>query len=248
MSPSLELCLIAVIALVFLDILIICVIIIKRLKSEQNASDFIREKSIFSNALAEQLKEYKEKVQVFRYLDMKQSIRLDNIKKGSIEKLIDLDKFERRQIKRLRSVFKATRSEAAVYLGLLGTEKAREALQKSILAEKNYPAKLYMANALSDISGAESIPVLVTSLLNSDHWYRDKVNMLISDFGEDFNTYLPEIINSQKIEIMELVVEFSSIYFSEGLRTYLINLVDKKNETLEKLRALYGTQGLGCCA
>lgn len=248
MSLSIKVYLIIAAFLLYLDVVIICVIIIKRLKREESKNIRSKEKNFFLKLISGSPSKKKNWTLASDYFELKQSIQLDKQKKESIENHIDINKIEKKQILMLRSIFRTKRNEAAVYLGLLGTDKARKALEKSILKEKNYPAKLYMANALADIAKAESIPILISSLINSHRWYREKVNMLISDFGEDFNEFLPQILSSDRIEIMELIVDFSSIYFSEELKTYLIKLIDKREETIKNLQSLYGQYNTKCCA
>ncbi len=223
MSLSIMLFLIAVAILLYLDIMLICMLIINKLNSDGNSILSSKRKGFLIDALLglsmdsmqttkrdEETKQNgKKDVDASSYFDMKQSIQLDKLKKIYIESHIEINKLEKRQIRRLRSLFETSRVEAAVYLGLIGTDRAREELEKSITKEKSYPVKLYMANALSDIAKPESIPALVASLENSHRWYRDRVNMLIADFGKDFDAYLPQVINSNRIEIMELIVDFS---------------------------------------
>ena len=261
MTLTVLFCLIIVAFFIYLDIILICRIIINKLHSDDNLLSS-RKKESFIDALLglthderEALRKSgtasharKKTVDASSYFDLKQSIQLDNLKKVNIESHLEITKLERRQIRKLRSIFETSRVEAAVYLGLIGTERARAELENSILKEKSFPVKLYMANALSDIANPESIPILVASLENSRRWYRDKVNMLISDFGESFDSYLSQIIKSDRIEIMELIVDFASVYFSDKLQSYLINIIDKMDETKERLEAQFGIDKVNCCA
>ncbi|MDP4160287.1 MAG: glycosyltransferase, partial [Bacillota bacterium] len=112
----------------------------------------------------------------------------------------------------------------------------------------NYPVKLYMANALADIANKESIPVLISSLSNSHRWYRDRVNMLISSFGEAFDTYISQISDPEQIEIKELIVDFASVYFSDSAKSYLIHIVDTNKEVIAKLQEQYGECGETVCS
>jgi hypothetical protein len=190
---------------------------------------------VLLNAIAGKISSYKKKVSILGYFEMKQSIQLDYSDKGRFEQLIDTAKIEKKFLKQLQSLSRIKRIEAANYLGLLGSERARKALEEAVLKEKDYSVKLYMANALSDIGHNESIPVLVLTLINANHWYRSKVNMLIADFGKDFHAYLPQIIENDQIEIKELIVDFSSVYYSEMLKSYLIRLIDTREYEIEKL-------------
>lgn len=248
MSISAEICLFAVVLLFCSDVLLICRLIINRLENEQVQEVKKKQKAFLMKLIAGLVVEYKAKVAITDYFEMKQSVILDKLRQENIEQLIDIEKYEKKHIKQLRSAFRVRRMEAAVQLGLLASPNGRLALEKTILQEKDYPVKLYMANALADIAEPESIPVLVASLTNTHHWYRSKVNMLIADFGDSFNLYLPQIIDSTKIEIKELIVDFASIYFSEELRSYLIKLVDSLEASTNELPLIYGASGINCCA
>ena len=243
MSTDLVILLIFAALLIYLDIIIIFRLLIRKLKYEGSKEASRGYKNIILSAATRKDIKIKDKIPVSDYLEMKQAIQLDKFKVDNIEKHTDISKVEKRYLKQMKSVFKTKRLEAIVYLGLIGTDKARSSLEKSISKEKNFTAKLYIANALSDIKNKESIPILISTLINSHRFYRERVNMLIADFGEDFNSYLPEIIKSNKIEIRELIVDFSSVYFSELTKSYLVELIDNMHEDLRKLQDLYG---IGC--
>lgn len=239
MNISYELWLAIAAVLLCTDIFIINIIIIKSIKSKRHKKIYEYQNINFLKLLSENHLNAKNKIPISSYFKMKQSVQLDKLRIENIKKHVNLEKAESKYIRSIKSIHKNKRLEASVYLGLLGTEKARAALEKSIIRERDNTCKLYMANALTDIGNKMSIPVLVASLIGSKHWYREKVNMLIVDFGEAFNSYLPEIINSDKIEIKELIVEFSSVYFSEALKKYLIELIDSKDEEIRRLKGLY---------
>ena len=235
MSVNFRIYLIVAAVLLCLDVFIILNLIIRKLKSVKSKKVSRKQEGILLNTLSGSKSDVKSKLSVSKYLTMKQSIYIDRLERENIEKHIDINKIEKKQLKRLKSIFRNVRIEASVYLGVLGTENARLALEKSIIRETYYPAKLYMANALADICCEDSIPVLVKSLIGARRWYRDRVNMLLSDFGEAFNSYLIQIIDSGKIEIKELIVDFASTYFSEHTVTYLVKLIDTKEEEYSSL-------------
>lgn len=248
MSISVGIGLLAVALLLYFDVLLICRLIINKLKNEQVKEVNKQQKAFLMKLIAGLVLEYKSKVEITDYFEMKQSVKLDRLSQENIDLSVNIENYEKKYIRRLKSAFRIRKMEAAVQLGLLASPNSRLALEKMILQEKDYPAKLYMANALSDIAEPESIPILVASLVNTSHWYRDKVNMLISDFGESFNLYLPQIIKSPKIEIKELIVDFASVYFSRELPSYLINLVDNAELSINELPLMYGQSGVACCA
>lgn len=239
MSISIKVWLIISAILIYLDVFVICRLLINRLRDKERNEFLENPEGHSHNSRTGKHLLKKSKAGISSYLQIKQSIHLDNFRRENIEKNIDINWAEQKYLKGLKSIFKTTRIESAVYLGLIGTNKARLALEKLIMKEKNYTIKLYIANALADIGNKESIPALVASLINSHRFYRDKVNMLIADFGEDFNTYLPTIMNEDRIEIKELIVDFSSIYFSECVKKYLVELIDRKDEELKRLHILF---------
>ncbi len=248
MSISVGIGLLAVVLLLYFDVLLVCRLIINKLKNEQVKEVNKQEKAFLMKLISGLVLEYKDKVQITDYFEMKQSVKLDKLRQENIGQSVNIYSYEKKYIRRLNSAFRVRRMEAAVQLGLLASPNGRLALENMILQEKDYPVKLYMANALSDIAEPDSIPILVASLVNTSHWYRDKVNMLIADFGESFNLYLPQIIKSPKIEIKELIVDFASVYFSRELPSYLINLVDNADISINELPLMYGQSGTACCA
>lgn len=248
MNIKVELCLLAGALLILGDVLLAGRLIIIKLKNEQVRKVNKQQKAFLVKLISGLVLEYKAKVNITDYFEMKQSVKFDKLKQENIERSVNIEDHEKKYLGRLKSAFRLRRMEAAVYLGLLATPDSRLALEKTILQEKEYPVKLYMANALSDINDPASIPVLVASLINANHWYRDKVNILISDFGESFNLYVPQIIDSPEIEIKELLVDFASVYLSRDLLNYLINLVDHAEASINELPLMYGQNGTAVCA
>lgn len=251
MSASFELFFIIAVFLMLLSIILICKLIINKVATDYDSKLLLRGKVSLLDALfgiRASRRQTKKSIDTTSYYDMKQSIQLDKLKRIDLERNIDIQKSEKKHIRRLKSIFETRRIEAAVHLGLIGTGRAREELEKSIKKEQSFPVKLYMANALSEIADPSSIPFLIASLENSHRWYRDRVNMLISDYGESLNSYLPQIIRSERIEIMELIVDFSADYYSELLKDYLVGIVDTKEETKERLFEQYGSELAKCCA
>ena len=212
--------------LVCLNILVICRLIIGRLKNDKHKKQNDLNQ-YFKKASDRTDENIHRETDVSKYVVINKSVKLDSLLKESLDKYFDIHKAEKRYLRSLTSHSKTKRAEAALYLSALGTDRARRALEALLPKEKNITVKLSIANALSDIGNAESLSILVDSLINSKRFYRDKVNMLIADFGEKFHSYLPKIIGSSRIEIKELIVDFSSIYFSEDLKNYLTEIVCK---------------------
>ena len=229
------------------DLIIIVRLIRGRGESDKSLIFAEHQKEELVNTAAGNEAKAHEPLEIANYYQVSQSVRYDQQLKENIASTINVDSFEKKSLKKLKSRSITKKSEAALYLGVLGTPKARMALEESLVKETNSTLKLYIANGLTDIGNKESLPVLTNSLLNESRFYRNKVNMLIADFGEDFHHFLPEIITSQRIEFQELIVDFATVYFSEELRNYLIQLIDTRKETIKHLENLYGKAGARQC-
>lgn len=247
MIETFEIWIIIGILLLITDLVVILRLIMGRGESEKSLIFVERQKNELLNLAAGNPVEVKERMEIANYCQVSQSVRYDQQLKENIASFIDIDSFEKKSLKRLKSHNITKKAEAALYLGVLGTEKARLALEESLKKETNGTLKLYIANGLTDIGNSESLTVLTNSLLGEGRFYRNKVNMLISDFGEDFHNFLPEIIDSHRIEFQELIVDFSAVYFSETLKNYLIQLIGTRKESIEHLEKLYGQAGVRQC-
>jgi len=248
MNASIKVWLTIAAVLICLDIFVVFRLLLKRIANKIRKELLENPKSSLVESGVSGKSRRSPKYAALKYLQMKQLVFLDFAKKSSIEKSIDLDWAEKKFLKGLKSAHKTKRIESAVYLGLLGTEKARENLEKSILVEKNAAVTLYIANALSDIGSPASIPALVSSLINSNHFYRNKVNLLISNFGEDLNVYLQQIQGDMRIEIKELIVDCSSVHFSEFTKNFLVKLIDTRENEIERLNSFFGSGKGDSCA
>ncbi|WKY46184.1 glycosyltransferase [Eubacteriaceae bacterium ES2] len=182
-----------------------------------------------------------KRIDIKNYFDISNTVRNDQGYRKNIQDSVDINTLEKRALKQLRIRSMSKKAEAALYLGAIGTESARFALEQALAKEENTALKLYYANGLADIQNPASLPVLIHSLTNMSRFYKEKVNMLIADYGEAFHQYLPNIIASRRTEIQELIVDFSSVYFSQELKTYLLDVIDDRYEAIERLEYLYGT-------
>lgn len=217
MNWSFENWFIFAIVLIFLNINIIFLIVIRKVKG----------KSI-DKVLAS----------LSTYFRIKQYIQLEGDLKAEYAKDIDFAKWEKKATKKFNSRFELWRIEGATNLGIIGTDSARETLEEKLSVEDNHSVKLYIVNALTDIGDERSIPSLVGSLIGEYRFYRSRANMLISGFGVKFNDYLDKIIDQDLIEYQELILDFSSVYFSDRLKGYLINLVDNSLEKMLVIKAI----------
>jgi len=219
----------------------------KTLNSSQEKENLLQNRQLFQSILNDGHNEKVEKMEISRYFDMKKIIMLDQSRREIVEKHVDILKAEKKFKKGVRSIFKVKRIESAMNLGLLGTDEARKSLEEAISKEKDSVVKLYLANSLSDIGNKASLPFLVNSLLNARRFYRMRVNLLIADFGEAFDEGIKELMNSERLEIKELLVDFASVYYSENSRDYLKWFIIHQKEDLEKLTHTFGENGQKTC-
>lgn len=171
------------------------------------------------------------------YAKLHDSIGLPPEMKASILEMARSREIEPLFVRRMKSRSSIRRMEAAAALSVLGTPSARREIERALAAEKHYPTKLYFANALIDIGDRRSVPVLVSSLLGSHRWYRDKVNMLLSCFGEDIREYLPKLFIRDEVELRELLVDLSGTMVSGELKDYCITLIDDREIEAARLDA-----------
>ncbi len=245
MMSTLELWIIIAIALICIDFFLITRLLLGRVFDKRKQTLNKEQKNYLVRATLGNKLEKRKKLDIINYYNIHKVAKFDAKVKVNINSAIDLVKSEKKYIRNLPSFFKTKRAESAFYLGTIASKRAKEELEKALLNEKSSTIKLYIANALSDIHHKTSIPVLVQSIVNEGRFYRDKVNMLIAEFEDDFYSYLPQIMQSKRIELKELIVDFSATYYAENLRNYLIQMVDTMEEEKALLRKTYSSET--CC-
>lgn len=243
MTFSFEFVLVITILLMYIDIIFICKLIINKARKENRDFDFVKQYKSLIESLNKGIEFFKFNSFLKGYTQLSQSIKLNEFKKSDEVKRREYKKF----IQDLQSGRKIKRIKAATGLGVIGDNIARRVLEKAIEKEKDYSVKLYMANALSDICDKISLPVLINTLIDSHRWYREKANSLILDFGEDLHSFIFQLKDREEIEIKELLVDFSTIYISANMKNYLVELIDGREEEVEKLGRLYEETQESCC-
>lgn len=246
MTFSFELILIVAILLLYLDIVFICRMIINKAKRAESDHAFVKQYKNLIGFLNGQMNNIQNKYLLKSYSEVIQSVELKGVKSFEDLDVSQQEEILKRNIKDLRSRNKIRRIRAAGALGVIKGEAATRTLEKALVNEKDYSVKLYMVNALSDIRDRSSLPILIESLVDSHRWYREKVNSLICDFGEDLHAYLPQIDKREEIEIKELIVYFSTIYISSYMKNYLVKFVDNRGPALERLRGLFKVKTESC--
>ncbi|MCX7026490.1 MAG: glycosyltransferase [Spirochaetes bacterium] len=239
MTLEAEYILVAVLALLWLDILVI-------LRTLANKTSLVLSEERRTRELAElahlfEIDSNFDKKKVRRlfdnYLHLKQSIVLPENERRRILLLAGAERIEPVLARRIKYWNRYGRMEATLGLSLIGSDSARNTLEKALDVEKDYPAKLFIANALSEIGDIRSLPALTESLLGAHRWYRDKVNMLIASFGLEANEYLHTLFIREEGEIIEMLLDVSSQCICEDLRKYLLSFLEKGQESIERLSA-----------
>lgn len=180
-------------------------------------------------------------------LFLTQNLQLGQEHKAKVFNRKALERFEKIQLRRVQRGSRMDRMDAARQLSALGTEKARLAIELAVLRERHYPTRLYLANALSDMHDRRSIPALVASLHGAHFWYRSKVNMLIASYGMDALLTLRDHMDSENIEIRELLVDLAGVIVSADLRDYLAAIVQKAPMEITRLEKLERSLPERCC-
>lgn len=243
MTFSFEFVLVITILLMYIDIIFICKLIINKVRKESIAFDFVKQYKKLIEYLNKGIELFRDNDFLKSYIQLSQSIKLNEFEKSHEVKRIEYKKF----LKDLRSGRKIKRIKAAVELGAIGGNIARRVLEKAIEKEKDYSVKLYMVNGLADICDKRSLPVIINTLIDSHRWYRERVNSLILDFGDGLNSYIDLLKDRQEIEIKELLVDFSTVYISENMKNYLVELIATKEEEMERIEKLYEENYESCC-
>lgn len=237
--------------LILLDILIVISIGVRFLKNKaydnsvRKMCTFLN-KRIITEEESQAIKFLNKNKNVFMkvYVDLCQSNSLVQRQRKKIIEYVKRIKIDRGYHSAIHSRGKYNRIRTAICLGYLPSDKNREVLEKALVKEKIFSVKLYMLNALTMINNPNSLETMVNSIKGAPEWYRKKANIIISEFGENFFSYLPKIINSDLSEIQFLIIHFASKYIAKDLEKYLVNKSQSKNKdiayaALRSLSVLY---------
>ena len=165
-----------------------------------------------------------------RFTALKQSVAIDGEMEKKFRAVVASCGLDAYYMKRLKSKLKFRRIEAGVYLGIIGTEAARKALEQAVEREKSYPARLYLISSLVDIGKTESIPIIVKTILDAPDWYREKVREMLYEFGTDCFDHFAEIKASDRKEHKELIIGFAEVYPVSNLIDYLRRITRDQEE------------------
>jgi cellulose synthase/poly-beta-1,6-N-acetylglucosamine synthase-like glycosyltransferase len=238
MQIEIEYIFIALIALLWIDVFIVLRTLSNKAELSLSRERRTKELSELAHLFEVDTEWDKKKVRRLfdNYLRLKQSIDLPAHEKEMILKLAKAEKILPKLMRRIHSRSRYTRMEAAMGLALIGNETSRLSLEGAMATERDYPVKLYIANALADIGDPRAIRPMAESLLGSHRWYRDKVNMLIATFGVAASDYLRGYMWSRDNEIIELLVDVAGSCVCEDLKEYLLNMLLGADEERTRLK------------
>ncbi len=126
--------------------------------------------------------------------------------------------------RRLRSVFRRKRMDAAIHLSALPCTNTHQALRQALRRENSLPVKLHLCSALAATDDRESFAEIVATLPNAPQWYRTRINMILASFGRDFHQHVIEskLLERNELEIQSLLIDFAAQYPSAELKQYLL--------------------------
>jgi cellulose synthase/poly-beta-1,6-N-acetylglucosamine synthase-like glycosyltransferase/HEAT repeat protein len=223
--------------LVWLDIVIILRVLAN--KTRLSLEEEGRQKGYANLAKAFKAEKSKKRKTVRKffdlYLKLTESIELPEEERKKLLQNEEILRERARLLQRIKSPIPYRRKVAALGLGILGEDEARESLEQALVKENDAPTKLVIANALADIGDSRSLSFLAESLLGAKRWYRDKVNMLIASFGKEALAPLKAYSQRQESELVELFVDMAGKILCGDLREYLAALLKSAPETLASL-------------
>jgi len=158
-------------------------------------------------------------------------------KKATFPHTKEVRSFEETEIRALKSISRVRRKEAGTYLGIIGSENARKALEEALACEKDPSVKIYLSNALTEIRHIDSLPAMTSALLGSHRWYREKAISNILEYGSLNHPLFLEKQDTRQIEWFELNVKYACSNFNEDTRRFLFDFVDRFDGIRGQIRA-----------
>ncbi len=156
--------------------------------------------------------------------DIRQNIVIENLEHQLSNP--KLKSIEQKEIRHLNSKRVLKRKAACTYLGLIGSDQSRLALENALMQEDDPSVKIYISNALTDIKNPLSLPVMINALIDSNRWYRERAISNILDFGFDFQSHFLKLIDSRDLEHIELNLKYAGKNYNEVTKKYLFDFID----------------------
>jgi len=148
-------------------------------------------------------------------------------------------KVEKYEIRKLRFSNTTRRKAACVYLGLIGSDNSREALEKALSVEKDYSVKIYISNALADIRNPESLNYMIPALINTHKWYKEKAISNILEYGNAIQQHFESLRNTKDIEILEFLIKYSSENFNKSTKEFIFDYINRYDEIASDMKVYY---------
>lgn len=205
---------------IIINIIIISFHYIKKYKNEYPNKSF--DLNIMDNLQIDKINKNKAIYLFDDYVKLLTQIRLNKKIKNKFLKFFLKNNIEKYYMKKLNSRKFSNKIEGAYYLGFLNTKKTRLFLEKKLNYESNYLIKTIISFSLYKINDIRSIDKIINTIYKAPYNYQKKIYYIVSLYEEKFFNILDNYINSNQKEIQKLIIYFSSTYFSEKLRNYLI--------------------------
>ncbi len=127
--------------------------------------------------------------------------------------------------KAIKSRSRIKRSEAALNLAFLPTDRSRRALETALMEEKYYYIKVCIVNSLIETGDSLSIPYILQTLIGSPQWYNEKIYSIMGQFGERLHNFLINLPAIDSKELKMVIISFANYYFSPDIKSLLVEFM-----------------------
>ena len=183
-------------------------------------------------------------------LDLSQNQKLHRDQQNILVDVIRKTGIEAYYQRRLHSGSRRKRIDAAVHLAALPGGSTHEGLKEALWQERDILVKFYLCSALTTLEDESAISLMVETLPGAPQWYRTRVNMMLSSFGQSFYLYLPQVFDRGEMEIKSLLIDFAASFPAADLREYLLKQVDGADKGLAyratRILGIYYYHALNC--
>lgn len=241
MNVNVNILLIILVALIYIAFLLIGRIFLNKFSTLEQI--FIRNNKRLSTILSLMKGSFDGSLESLRSInELKQNLLIEH--KESFENNKTIKRIEKEEIANLRKKNDVTRKEATVYLGMIGSQTAKAAIEQALTNEKDYSVKIYQSNSLTDIHDPSSLPVMIDALLGSHRWYRTRAISNILAFGTAFHPHFIEMKDTRNIEWIELLIKYAGENYTDETKQYLFNFVDNFESIKQEIIGSFESKGL----
>ncbi|HOP56592.1 MAG TPA: glycosyltransferase [Bacillota bacterium] len=143
--------------------------------------------------------------------EAKNGIQDDFIRRGIIRMLI----------RRSNSIFVSVRKKAIASLYYFDTPEIKKTLLKILEREKKEHVKIYVINSLKNKIDQQILQAFVDSIIGSRRFYQRRLIGILNHYLLHVEAHLANIFRRQEMEIKEVFVDLSNIYYREEFRDIL---------------------------